>query len=278
MTRKSVTWTVAALFIASLAGFGYYFFGRGKASAKKEPERAQQATTLVDVTHDAVGDPDMSIGMTPSTNTSENRQPEPAAPRIVRVVSKEEITASFAHYVEPLEKPNIQKISASKAIKPGEFINVSWQSIYLSEANDYAETLNWPLLWEVGMPSEFLEIRIWMYGNFISVYRLVRHGDEWIGFYANKNEVSTVMPILALTPRSGWPNLWMKLENQGILIMPDSDTLPNVKRFLDGTGYIVEINNGGRYRSYQYNDLDQQEFPEAKQMNEIIKTLREEFQ
>jgi len=93
-----------------------------------------------------------------------------------------------------------------------------------------------------------------------------------------EKEFNDMRPLYEVFPRTDWASLWEKLETLGILTLPDASTLPNVKRFLDGITYIVEINDGGSYRTYMYNDLEHQDFSEAKQMIEIIKTLQDEFQ
>jgi len=220
--------------------------------------------------------------------------PEPAAPRVVRVLSEKENIASIQHYVESLEKINTDNIPPDSM----EFSIIRWQNIYLKTVNNFSNKLGWPLLRDVGMPPDSFEIRIWMSENFRNVYRLVRHGDEWTGFYATDyythvnvihfgddgvwtlemaSELNPTIPILALTPRTNWAILWEKLEAQGILTLPDSYATGKRIFVLDGSSCVVEINDGGRYRSYEYSEPSEPDFQEAKQMREILNILVEEF-
>jgi len=221
--------------------------------------------------------------------------PEPAAPRVVHVLSEEENIASCAYYVEPLEQNSITKITSWASINSDEHRNYSRQSFYLMFSNRFSEQMNWPLLWEVGVPEGSLEIRILMSESFTSMYRLIRHGGEWQGFHASSNfklyniihygddhvwtaEVVTdkyndTYPIFQLTPRTDWESLWGKLENLGILTLPELHTPSG----LDTSLYIVEINDGGRYRSYRFSDLENDKEPEARKFIDIINTLRGEF-
>lgn len=155
--------------------------------------------------------------------------------------------------------------------------------------------MNWPLLWEVGVPEGSLEIRIWMSESFASMYRLIRHDGKWTGFHADGyykyiniihygddnvwttevliEKYNDTYPIFKLTPRTGWTSLWEKLEKLGILTLPELQT----KAGLDGSIYIVEINDGGHYRSYKFNDPENDEEPEVRKIIDIINILREEF-
>ena len=103
--------------------------------------------------------------------------------------------------------------------------------------------LKWPPLRDVGVPAGSLEIRVWMYKSFESVYRLTRHEGEWTGFYATRydqhfifthygedgvwttelasEKINDTVPIIKLTPRTGWANLWKKLETLEILTLPE---------------------------------------------------------
>lgn len=289
MTRKIFTWIVAILLIAGLAGFVCYFFQGNGTHVKKGTTPVQRTPNHMDVVPDAV-----EADAMPSFAIANTPKPKPGELHTVRIVSEEENNASSAYYVDPVGKNNLTEIMVARLLNPGEFENVSRQSINLAPVNDFAEKLNWPLLWVVGMPAGALEVRVWIIeGSNIVVYRLMRHDNEWTGFYAHDNykhidlcddgmwktnKANPPIPIFALTPRSGWENLWTKLKALGILTFPDTNLFHNMDFVLDGSCYIIEINDEGRYRSYPYNDLEHLEYPKAKQMMEIPKTLREEFQ
>ena len=67
------------------------------------------------------------------------------------------------------------------------------------------------------------------------------------------------------------------MEGLGILTLPDSSTLPNEVGVCDGIGYVVEINDGGRYRTYCYSNPQSQIWPEAEKIIAIIKAFDDEF-
>jgi len=206
-------------------------------------------------------------------------------PRTLRFLSEEENIATTLNYVAPPETIIIPK--------------ASWEPIYFKGINKFSEAAKWPSLREVGVPAGSLEIRIWieqMY-NGDQVLRLCYHEDKWTGFFSNigyqhikhnpnfekikdiydEGLLTSFLPVLALTPQTNWENLWKKVESLGILTLPDSSTLPNERIVPGSRGYIVEINDGVQYRTYHYSDPERQEWPEAGQFIQILKTLHYEF-
>lgn len=80
-------------------------------------------------------------------------------------------------------------------------------------------------------------------------------------------------------PKSGWPTFWRKAEEFGLWTLPDDSTLPQKERkwVLDGFSYLVELQRGGTYRTYAYDNPELQKWPEAKQMVAIDRLLGREF-
>ena len=186
-----------------------------------------------------------------------------------------------------------------------EIPDAHWVDIYFTAINEITEGAHWKPLREVGLPHGSLEIRIWIgFGEFgSSGLRLLRNGGgEWTGCYVSggyfkvqemsqrqswpdehikaicESYLKEAKPFYELTPKTSWTRLWEKVEALGILTLPDASTLPNERSVLDGIGYIVEINDGERYRAYLYSNPQEQEWAEAERIIKIIKTLREEFQ
>ena len=139
--------------------------------------------------------------------------------------------------------------------------------------NTVVKMANWKPLRETGMADGDLEVRVWIIGGFPHGLRLFCHQGEWAGFYTG-----IFLSTYELKPKTSWEELWKKVEALGILDLPDSSSIPNYLPLMGGMGYIVEINNGEHYRTYKHSNLKHQEYPEAKQMMEIIKTFRDEFQ
>jgi hypothetical protein len=50
--------------------------------------------------------------------------------------------------------------------------------------------------------------------------------------------------VRKVVPQTDWNVLWNRVEAFGILTLPDSSTLPGEVMVLDGTSYVVEINDG----------------------------------
>ena len=86
----------------------------------------------------------MGIGTTPPVQT----QPEPAAPRIVRIISEDENIASTRYYVAPLETIILPETRRT----PIPFYAI----------DKFSQSLKWPPLREVGVPEGGLEVRVWI--------------------------------------------------------------------------------------------------------------------
>jgi hypothetical protein len=239
------------------------------------------STTSVNITQaKLLFDPDVN-------STLNDYQAEQNIPRTLRIISDEENIATTLHYIAP---PEI--IIPPKAL---------WESIYFEPINKVSEWAKWPPLREVGVPAGSLEVRIWIgFGEgWLQVLRLCCNGGEWVGFYTiegtshdeflrHKDELKIDDDILllvldqspqiwALTPQTNWASLWEKVEVLGILTLPDDSTLPMKPRGVDGVSYVVEVNDGGQYRTYRYKNPQLQKLPETQKMEQIIKTFRAEF-
>ena len=171
---------------------------------------------------------------------------------------------------------------------------------YLGGMDELSTAAKWPLLREVGVPAGSLEVRVWMEAaeGGRRVLRLCRHEGKWTGFYTSNvfqymqfvregddwgleyydDYVSPFVPILVLTPQNGWKNLWKRVEELGILTLPDASSLPKGRVIPGGINYFFEINDGTQYRTYQYGDPKHQKWPEAEKVIQIIQTLSDEFE
>ena len=179
-----------------------------------------------------------------------------------------------------------------------------WVGIYFESINGLTKKVNWTPLRDVDMQAGAwsFELRVWSGFGLTPLdgIRLCRNGDEWTGFYVTeeyfkaqeyrqKHHLLTenqkafyalyqdAKPLYTLKPKTDWEGLWKKVEALGILTLPDDSTLPNKGLVRDGICYVVEINDGGRYRTYMYDNPQFQKWPEAKKIIKIIETLRDEF-
>ena len=101
--------------------------------------------------------------------------------------------------------------------------------------------------------------------------------EEWKVKHSPDFTVQSFVPVLIVTPKTSWENLWNKLEALDILTLPDSSTLPDEWIVPDGRGYVVEINDGEQYRTYHYGSPEHQNWPETKKFMQIVKILYDEL-
>ena len=189
-------------------------------------------------------------------------------------------------------------VSAVAAPKKIEIPEASWTKYDFYSIDVLSAAANWTPLRGVDVPNGSIEVRVWIspYAGPWQGIRLCRDGDRWTGFYT-RQAFGGGFPFRCneAKPRADWAGLWQKVEGLGILTLPDSASLESFKTRVDengvthsemsfetqvydaGASYVVEINDGERYRTYKYNNPDYQKWPEAKRFDEIIKTLRGEL-
>jgi len=78
-------------------------------------------------------------------------------------------------------------------------------------------------------------------------------------------------------PKSGWEMCWQRLEEAGILTLPDASAIGCSTMVIDGMSYVVEFNNKGTYRTYLYDNPSYAKCNEAKQMIKVGSVISEEF-
>jgi len=171
-------------------------------------------------------------------------------------------------------------VPAIAAPKKIEIPKAAWTRIFFWGINDLTQKARWTPLREVNVPDGSLEVRVWIgFGTEpLQGIRLCRDGDNWKGFYAT-DKYPYPFAVRKVTPRrtEEWATLWKKVENLGILTLPDSSTLPDEHSVMDGVSYVVEINDGSRYRTYKYGNPGLQKWPEAKKIIAIADVLRDEL-
>jgi hypothetical protein len=156
----------------------------------------------------------------------------------------------------------------------------AWEPIFFESINQLVTKAGWKSLREVPLPSESLEVRIWIgFGlSPLQGYSLRKDGSRWAGHYViDSPQETNSVTVRDITPKNGWDKLWNRLVELDLLTLPDSSTLRGEEMILDGVGYVVEINRDGRYRTYMYGNPKHQKWPEAKKIISIIETLHDEF-
>jgi len=205
-------------------------------------------------------------------------------PRVLRALSNEENAATTNNYTMLIENNVIPENREAKKIT------------LVDSLSQYA---HWPLLSEVKVPAGSLEVRVVIIisEDNMNVFRFCRHHQQWTGYYTgfryiNKKLIPdgddwkfeydrNIHPdrslVFELTPQTSWKNVGGKVEELGILTIPYSTKQPNEKVAIYGVGYLVEINDGGQYRIYHYNNPVKQDGSEAKKFIKIMDIFRHEF-
>jgi hypothetical protein len=177
-----------------------------------------------------------------------------------------------------------QKSPAGEQRKEFELIipKETWEPIFFRAIDERAGIAKLPSLRDLRLPKDDLETRIWI-GFGLSALRgfdLKRSTGQWTGVY-----IQGIRPRLSrgdyqkalAAPESGWPALWQKLTDKGILTLPDARAIACEGGALDGVSYVVENNIDNTYRTYMYENPQFATCREAKQIIEIVEILHDQF-
>jgi hypothetical protein len=125
-----------------------------------------------------------------------------------------------------------------------------------------------------------VEIRVWR-GFGLSPLEAViikRISGQWSAIHINHNNLDKVELKELSPPKSGWESLWKKIVEKEILTLRDSSEINCGEGGIDGSGYVVEINQDKTYRTYMLSgDYAQGKCREANQIEEIGDVIGEEF-
>jgi len=128
-----------------------------------------------------------------------------------------------------------------------------------------------------------IEVRVWRgFGlGLLEGVLIKREGGEWYGLHIREiidqyAEVQSVALVQLSGPNGGWESFWGKLVDKGLLQFPLTPENECERKYIDGILYVVEINQNGTYRNYQYLE-GAEECRESKQMTEIGEIIGLEF-
>ena len=157
-----------------------------------------------------------------------------------------------------------------------------WEPIFFKPIDERARIANLPSLRSGALPQDDLETRVWIGFGLTALrgFDLKRSAGQWSGLYLQgihaglaRNEYQKQLR----TPKSGWDACWRRLEDAGILKLPDAAAIDCRGGALDGVSYVVETNMNASYRTYLYDNPQVAKCQEAKQMMEINRILYDEF-
>ncbi len=104
---------------------------------------------------------------------------------------------------------------------------------------------------------------------------LKRTNGQWSAFHIktdNYYEAEKVEVKELQSPKSGWKSFWKNIIDKEILALPDASEIDCDVSIIDGTSYVVEINQDKNYRTYRYSEGSEKcrEAEQMEQMGELI--------
>lgn len=171
-----------------------------------------------------------------------------------------------------------QKSPPEQVILP----NSRWEPIFFKFIDHVTEKAQIPALRQESLYPGNIEIRIWRGFGLSNLEGVIikRNGSRWSAShlkadnYIDPVEMVDVVPLTE--PKSGWESFWKQLNDKKLLELPDASEVNCEISMIDGTSYVVEINQNRIYRTFRYY-LGVENCPEAKRMNEIGELIGIEF-
>lgn len=160
--------------------------------------------------------------------------------------------------------------------------NAIWEPIFFRAIDERAKRSSLETLRSGALPGDDFEVRVWHgFGlTLLEGFILKRAGAQWSAIHLRG--ITRTMPPLDFQktlppPKSGWDKSWQRLQDAGILSLPDAISIGCSPMDLDGMSYVVEYNRDGSYRTYMYDNPDNAKCDEAKRMIKIGNMIAEEF-
>lgn len=161
-----------------------------------------------------------------------------------------------------------------------ELPNSSWESIFFKTINKTTELASLEELRKTKLNGDDIEVRVWRgfgLGDLEGVI-LKRTNNQWKAFHVKANdyvepqqsEVKELNP-----PKSGWDSFWKNVTEQGLLTLRDPSEINCEDSGIDGTGYVIEINQNKIYRTYKIREGGK--CSGVRQMETIDDLIGEEF-
>jgi hypothetical protein len=155
-----------------------------------------------------------------------------------------------------------------------------WERIFFRSIDSLTNAASWPRLRRADLPDGALEIRVWVgFGlTRLEGFRLRRGRSGWTAQHLRAGfGEEAPLELQEVRPESNWETLWKKIEELGVLTLPDASSLPGERMYLDGVSYVFEVSDGRNYRTYQYGNPQYQKWPEARKSIAIVNALYEEL-
>ena len=183
-----------------------------------------------------------------------------------------------------LSSPQDKKVTPSTKRKELQ-LNIPkdmWEPIFFRAIDERAKRSHLETLRSRALPGDDFEIRVWHgFGvTLLEGFVLKRAGAQWSASHLRgitRNMPSQEFQKSLQPPKSGWDKSWQRLQEAGILSLPDAVAIGCSPMDNDGMSYVVEYNRDGIYRTYMYDNPDYAKCDEAKRMIKIGNIIAEEF-
>jgi len=157
----------------------------------------------------------------------------------------------------------------------------AWEPIFFEEIDRLTKMMKEKPLRSGPLPPGDMEVRVWIgFGRApMEAFFLHQADGKWTGKFIEqiRRGGESSIKVREVSPKSGWDGLWKRLVKLGLLTLPDASVLPKEVPVMDGTSYVVEINQAGRYRTYEYSNPRHQKWPEAGKILKIDQLLCKEL-
>ncbi len=161
-----------------------------------------------------------------------------------------------------------------------ELPNDRWEPIFFTLINRTGELSGLTDLRETKLNRDNIEVRIWRgFGvDDLEGVILKRHNHQWRAFHIKADDYFHPQQVEAKElsdPRSGWDLFWNNVTHLGLLTLRDPSETNCEDSGLDGTNYVVEINQNKIYRTYRMREGGK--CTGVEQMEAIDDIIGEEF-
>jgi hypothetical protein len=160
--------------------------------------------------------------------------------------------------------------------------NDPWEPLFFEAIDERAKLSNLKTLRSGALPNDDLEVRVWHGFGLTALEGFVfkRTAGDWSAIHLDgitRKVASPESQKNLAAPKSGWETFWQRLQDAGILTLPDAATIQCSAMVNDGMGYVVEYNRNGIYRTYMYDNPNFAKCDEAKRMIAIGNLISAEF-
>ena len=155
-----------------------------------------------------------------------------------------------------------------------------WEQIFFKIINKTTELGGLEELRKTKLKGDDIEVRVWRgfgLGDLEAVI-LKRTNNQWKAFHIKADDYAEPQQAEVNeldSPKSGWESFWKNLTGQGLLTLRDPSEINCEDSGIDGTSYVVEINQNKIYRTYQMREDGK--CNGVRQMEEIDDLIGEEF-